>query len=389
MAGKNLIQSVSPARNRLRGAGKIATFAAFLFLGLSYRSLPAQNAPDITGNWQGTLQMGGGQRVVVKISKADAGWQGVLYRIDSGQASMVPSIVLQGAMLKFAIPAIAATYLGKVSADGTSIAGMFTQGSGSFALNLVRAAGDAAWAIPEPDKLMARDADPAFEVATIKESKPDDRVDGYGADARHVWVENHTVNEMIEIAYGIHRTQIEGGPSWLDEQHYDIDGIADVAGKPNKMQIRAMIQKLLADRYQLTTHHEKKELSVYAITVGKSGARLTKSLGDPNGLSDERGHGGSTGLEVQYTNFSMADLAENLQTIGNEEQGRPVVDLTGLAGRFDFKLKWWPDAWRNPGPDAAPALSTALQEQLGLKLEATKAMVDVIMIDHVDRPSPN
>ena len=109
MAGKNLIQSVSPARNRLRGAGKIATFAAFLFLGLSYRSLPAQNAPDITGNWQGTLQMGGGQRVVVKISKADAGWQGVLYRIDSGQASMVPSIVLQGAMLKFAIPAIAAT----------------------------------------------------------------------------------------------------------------------------------------------------------------------------------------------------------------------------------------------------------------------------------------
>ncbi len=389
MAGTDVIQSESPGRNWLREAGKAATFATFIILSLSYRSLPAQNAPDITGNWQGKLQMGDGQRVVVKISKGDAGWQGVLYRVDSGEASIVPSMVLKGAMLKFAIPAIEATYLGTVSTDGTSIAGMFTQGSGSYALNLVRATGDAAWAIPEPDKLMAQDADPAFEVATIKESKPDDRVDGYGAEGRRVWVENHTVSEMIEIAYGIHRTQLEGGPSWLDEQHYDIDGIADVAGKPNKRQIGAMIQKLLADRFQLAIHHEKKELSVYAITVGKSGARLTKSLGDPNGLSDERGNGSSTGLEVQYTNFSMADLAENLQTMGGEEEGKPVVDQTGIAGRYDFKLKWWPDRWQNPGPNAAPVLGTALQEQLGLKLGATKTIVDVIVIDHVDRPSPN
>jgi uncharacterized protein (TIGR03435 family) len=330
--------------------------------------------------------MGDGQRVVVKISKGNTGWQGVLYRIDSSEASMVPSIVLQGAMLKFAIPAIEATYQGKVSADGSSIAGMFTQGSGSYALNLVRATGDAAWAIPEPDKLMARDADPAFEVAVIKPSKPDDHVDRFSPEGRRVRVENHTVNDMIEFAYGVHRRQLEGGPSWLDEQRYDVDGIADVAGEPNGKQIKAMIQKLLADRFQLTIHHERKELSVYAITVGKSGARLTKSLGDPNGLPEENGNGGSTGLEVQYTNYSMADLAENLQEMG---PARPVVDQTGIAGRYDFKLKWWPDAWRSPAPDAAPMLGTALQEQLGLKLEAAKAMVDVIVIDHVERPSEN
>jgi uncharacterized protein (TIGR03435 family) len=201
---------------------------------------------------------------------------------------------------------------------------------------------------------MALDADPAFEVATIKQTKPNDSVDRFSSEGRHVMVENHTVNDMIEFAYGVHRMQVEGGPSWLDEQRYDIDGVADVAGKPNDKQIRAMIQKLLADRCQLTIHHEKKELSVYAITVGKSGAKLTKSLGDPNGLSEERGNGGSTGLEVQYTNYSMADLAENLQTMG---QGRPVVDQTGIAGRFDFKLKWWPDAWQNPGPNARAGTS--------------------------------
>jgi uncharacterized protein (TIGR03435 family) len=349
----------------------------------------AQNAPEITGAWQGTLQVDGGKRVVVKISKGNAGLEGVLYRIDSGEASMVPSIVMKGQLLKFTIPAIEAAYQGKVSAGGSSITGMWTQGTGSYALNLVRATVDTAWAIPEPEKLMARDADPSFEVATIKPSKPDDHTDGFWPNGRRVRVENHTVNEMIEFAYGVHRRQVDGGPSWLDEQRYDIDGIADVAGEPNGKQMKAMIQKLLTDRFQLTIHHESKQLSVYAIKAGKSGARLTKSLGDPNGFPAESGNGGSTGLEVRYSNYSMADLAENLQIMGGEQEGRPVVDQTGIAGRYDFKLKWWPDEWRNPGPEAAPGLGTALQEQLGLKLEATKAMVDVIVIDHVERPSAN
>jgi uncharacterized protein (TIGR03435 family) len=375
------------SRKQLLSVAALA--AALTFFGCLSQSLAAQTAQNIAGTWQGTLQAGDGLRVVVKISKGNAGWQGVLYRLDSGQATMVPSIVLQGATLKFAIPAIEAAYLGKLSADGTSIAGTFTEGSGSYALNLVRATGDAAWAIPEPDKPMARDADPAFEVAAIKLSKPDDHTDGFWPHGRHVRVENHTVNEMIEFAYGVHRRQVEGGPSWLDGQRYDIDGIADVAGEPNGKQMKAMIQKLLADRFQLVINHESKELPVYALTVGKSGARLTKSLGDPNRFPEESGNGNSTGLEVRYTNYSMADLAENLQTMGGEEEGRPVVDQTGIAGRYDFKLKWWPDAWRNPGPDAAPALSTAIQEQLGLKLEATKAMVDVLVIDHVEQPAEN
>jgi uncharacterized protein (TIGR03435 family) len=150
--------------------------------------------------------------------------------------------------------------------------------------------------------------------------------------------------------------------------------------------MKAMVQKLLAERYQLTTHREKKELSVYALTVGKNGAKLTKSLSDPDAAPDEQGNGGSTGLTVRYTNYSMADLAEDLQA---RQDGRPVVDQTGIAGRFDFTLKWWPDRWGNAGANAEPVLSTAIQEQLGLKLEAAKAMVDAIVIDHAERPSEN
>ncbi len=363
--------------------------ASILLACVSWTAL-AQSAPEIAGTWQGTLQIGEGQRVLVKIFKAGtgagAGWQGELYNIDSGDASMIPSITLAGGDVKFTIPSTEVGFKGKLSADGASMAGMFTQESGSYALNLVRATADTAWAIPEPDKYMARDADPAFEVATIKQSKPDDHAVGHDARGRHVTVENYTVNQMIGFAYGVHRTQLEGGPSWLDEQHYDIDGVADVAGKPNDMQMKAMIRRLLADRFQLTIHHDKKRLSVYAITVGKGGAKLTKSLGDPNGLPDVEGNGDSTGLEAKFTNYSMADLARSLQAMGQE---RPVVDQTGITGRYDFKLKWWPDASQNPAPNAAPVLSTALQEQLGLKLEATKAIVDVIVIDHVEQPSAN
>ena len=247
--------------------------------------------------------------------------------------------------------------------------------------------GAASSAVSETAKRMAANADPAFEVATIKLSKPDDNVDGYDAKGRHVTVENYTVNDLIQFAYGLNRKQVEGGPAWLDGDRYDIDGIADVAGEPNIKQIKAMVQKLLTDRYQLTIHREKKELSIYAITVGKSGAKLTKSVSDPDAMPDEHGNGDGTGLTQRYTNYSMADLAENLQTM--QPDGKPVVDRTGIAGRFDFTLKWSRYETQNGNPNAAPGLFTAIQEQIGLKLEAAKAMVDVIVVDHVERPSEN
>ena len=152
-----------------------------------------------------------------------------------------------------------------------------------------------------------------------------------------------------------------------------------------------MFQKLLADRYKLTFHHENKELSVYAIVPGKNGPKLTKSEGDPNGLP---------GLffrklgVLTCRNANMVDFARTMQA---SVLDRPVVDQTGLTGRFDFELKWTPDETQFSGlgvrvptatddANAPPDLYTAIQEQLGLKLTATKAPVEVVVIDRVENP---
>ena len=159
----------------------------------------------------------------------------------------------------------------------------------------------------------------------------------------------------------------------------------------NGKQLKMMVQKLLAERFQLTFHREKKELSVYAITAAKSGPKMTKNESNPNGLPGFGG--GPRGLVVR--NATMSEFANMLQANVVE---RPVVDQSGLASsRYDFILKWTPDGPQaplgaggpNPPPatdnvDAPPDLFTAFQQQLGLKLESTKAAVDVVMIDRIE-----
>jgi uncharacterized protein (TIGR03435 family) len=154
-----------------------------------------------------------------------------------------------------------------------------------------------------------------------------------------------------------------------------------------------MIRKVLADRFGLKAHNDQRELSVYALTVAKGGSKLTKSLGNPNGPPDDYF---STSAYMKETNTTMGEYAKAMQYVLD----RPVVDQTGLAGRWDFLLKWTPDESQftaigirilppTDNPNAPPGLFTAIQEQIGLKLEATRAMVDVIVIDKVERPSAN
>jgi uncharacterized protein (TIGR03435 family) len=176
-----------------------------------------------------------------------------------------------------------------------------------------------------------------------------------------------------------------------------VTGKPDLGGIPNVKQLKVMVQKLLADRFQLTFHRDNKELSVYAITVARTGAKLTRNESNPNGLPGFGG-GGPRGLNVR--NATMAEFANMLQANILEQ---PVVDQTGLASaRYDFILKWTPDASQGqiggPGPnvlppadnaDAPPDLFTAFQQQLGLKLESARAPVDVLVIDRVERPSEN
>lgn len=358
----------------------------------------AMLAQDIIGTWQGTLQAGSELRTVIKISRGDgAALKALLYSIDQGGQGL-PSgpIVLQGTTVKMPFPGIGGEYEGKLSADGNSISGTWTQGPKPLPLNLTRATPETAWTIPEPPpklKPMATDADPKFEVATVKPSRPDVQGKGFRVRGRRFSTINTSVTDLITFAYGIHPRQISGGPEWMGGDKFDVTAQPDGEGQPNDKQWKTMVQKLLANRFQLAFHRDKKELSVYAITVAKGGPKLTKSEGDPNGLPALffRGLG-----VLPARNATMADFASVMQAAVLD---RPVVDHTGLSGRFDFTLNWTPDEFQFGGlgmkPPAAsegataPELFTAMQQQLGLKLEATKAPAEILVIDRVEKPSEN
>jgi uncharacterized protein (TIGR03435 family) len=360
------------------------------------------SAQDIAATWQGTLHAGQDLRIVVKIAKADGGgYKADTYSIDQGGQSIpVDKITLDGGTVKMSIKAIGGSYEGKLSADGKSITGNWTQGPNPLALNLARATPETEWSIPTPPPPvppMAADANPSFDVATIKPGVPNSQGKGFGFRGGHFVTRNTDVNDLIAFAYGLHTKQIIDGPPWFGTDLYDIEGKPDAEGRPNMKQMGIMVQKLLADRFKLTFHHDKRELSVYVIGVASGGPKMAKSTAAPTDPSAFffRALG-----DLTVRNQTMADFATWMQ---NGVMDRPVMDQTGLTDRYDFQLKWTPDesqfaAFRSVGavvppptddPKAPPALYTAIQEQLGLKMGPAKAPDDVIVIDHVEKPSAN
>ena len=236
-------------------------------------------------------------------------------------------------------------------------------------------------------QMMAKDADPDWEVASVKESaslEPGDQVDIHG---RHVTLDRDTVEVLLLIGYAAQKDQIVGLPDWAKTVRWDIDGVADVNAEPNLDQFQAMIRRVLVERFGLAMHHESREMSVLALRVAKGGMKLTPDTSDPNGLpSHDYKHNGGQ-VTGTFRNTSMHDLA--LMLLGQVD--RPIVDQTGVQGRYDFQLRWARDeaATVAPGVDAPPGLFTAIQEQLGLKLEPAKAAADVLVIDKVERPGAN
>jgi uncharacterized protein (TIGR03435 family) len=363
-------------------------------------SMGALHAQDITGTWQGTLSIQRPQgavnlRTVIKISKSDDNsLRAVMYSIDQGPQPMAGAVTHQGSVVKIALPAINGAYEGKLDGDGVNLTGTWTQGPGSNPLNLKRVTDKEAWAIPTPPpvlKPMAGDYDPSFEVATVKVN-PNGRGRLYQLPAREFNSHNTSLTDLIVFAYNVHSRQIEGLPSWADSIKYDVNGKADGEGKPSQQQWRIMLQKLLADRFQLAFHREKKEISVYAIVVAKGGPKMTESV-NPNGQLGLvfRGAG-----NLPARNATMAQCAGVMQSAVMD---RPVVDQTGLTAHYDFQLTWTPDETQFGGlrppappednPNAPPDLFTAMQEQLGLKMQVAKAPVDVLVIERAGKPSEN
>jgi len=358
-------------------------------------------AQDIVGTWQGTLQPPQGQalRVVGKITRENEQLKLAFYSIDQGGQPMNASTVtFDRSNLKAAVPAVGGTYDGRLSADGNTITGTWTQGA-PLPLNLTRATPQTARAIPEPPappKPMAADASLNFEVATIKPSNPatpgQSILVGRGG-ANLFTTTNTTLNDLIIFAYGVHVQQIVGGPAWLTTEKFDVSAKPEDAGVPDATQLRTMVQKLLVDRFGLKFHREKKELSAYTLNVGKNGPKMAKNESGGN----LPGFGGRGPGAVGIRNSTMAEFAGFLQA---RILDRPVVDQTGLTGKFDFTLEWRPDATQlaAQGPNAPtlppevasrPDIFTAFQEQIGLKLESMKTPVEVFVIDQVQKPSEN
>ena len=354
------------------------------------------HAQNIAGTWQGTLSAGKALRLVFVIANANAGGlSAMVHSIDQGGQGMPASAVtLQGSTVRITLAGLGSTFEGQMSADGSSIAGNWSQAGKSLPLTLVRATPDTAWKIPAPPTAMAADAPAVFEVATIKPSNPDLPGKLFTVKGRQVMTINTTVSDLISFAYGVHARQIVGAPGWVESDKYDVTGQPEAQGQPNQAQLKAMMQKLLTDRFGLAFHRDSRVLPVYALVPGDTAPRLTKNDSNPTGLPSLmfRGLGVLPAL-----NATMGDLASVMQAAVLD---RPVVDKTGLPGRFDFTLTWTPDDSQfaglgarvpPPSPDvnAPPGLFTAIQEQLGLKLENTKAPVDVLVVDKIDRPSQN
>jgi uncharacterized protein (TIGR03435 family) len=231
---------------------------------------------------------------------------------------------------------------------------------------------------------MAANATPAFEVATVRPSKPDSS-QKIRANGHRVGLEDYSVSSMISLAYNLHKSQVIGGPAWLDSDRYDVDGVPDTEGQPSMSQMQLMFQELLADRFALKFHHDKRELPVYVITIAKGGPKLRTSNADPMHPPDVTGGGSASQQTMKFTNITMAGFTLEMLF----QLGKPVLDQTGLTGHYDFTLQWARDDASPADPNAPPGFFTAIQEQLGLKMEPKKDLADVLIIDHAEKPSEN
>ena len=234
-----------------------------------------------------------------------------------------------------------------------------------------------------------------YDVVSIREVKGDpkavelqDLPDGFS-------MKGLPLESVIPDAYGVDRERVSGWPGWATFARFDIeakmdsdttDALRNLPKQQQDIERQLMMQSLLEERFKLKVHRGTEVRTTYQLVFAKGGSKMTKSQGDPNTLGDESDNdrGGQTTMKI--TNMSMTAFALVMQFF----MDKPVVDQTGLAGRWDFQWTWTTDESRaSPDANAAPGMFTAIQEQLGLKLDATKAQADAFVVDHVEQPSAN
>jgi uncharacterized protein (TIGR03435 family) len=257
-------------------------------------------------------------------------------------------------------------------------------------------------------------ASPAFEVASIKKNvSVSDSASVRAQPGGRLSVTNNSLRNIIRNAWGVQNFQIVGGPDWMNTDRWDI--VAKAEGDPTPPQMLLMLRTLLAERFKLIVHNETRETPIYALVLlrsdGRPGPQLRPSSVDCAAVAAAvRARGGAppppapggrpacgtrtTRGSMMTTATTMADLARNLSPFA----GRSVVDKTGLAGNFDLDLTWTPDPQgappaggspdvTRPAADDSASLFTAVQEQLGLKLDSQRGPIEFLVIDSAERPT--
>ena len=232
---------------------------------------------------------------------------------------------------------------------------------------------------------------PAFAVASIKPSDPESRGKKVEIPVNNprFSVSGMTLKDLIQFAYGKHDDLILGAPGWASVDRYDILAMPEGPRIPTEVERKEMLKTLLADRFRLEFHNEPKQMTVYVLTAAKGGVKMKAHEPQDDGAKMSLFFRGPS---LPARDVSMDKLAGSLQGVVLD---RPVLNETNLKGDWDFDLRWTPAEnefngegarMRAANPDG-PSISTALDEQLGLKLETRKASMDAIVIDHVEKPS--
>jgi uncharacterized protein (TIGR03435 family) len=224
---------------------------------------------------------------------------------------------------------------------------------------------------------------PEFDVASIRPSNPSHvgaQMFFRGETFTAVTV---TLKDLIALAYDVRRDLIFGGPSWNDSEKYDVSAKTGPAG--SSTQAKLMLQSLLEDRFRLKLHRETRDLPIYALLISKNGPKVREVGALGKGIRPGKGQLAGYGVPLSL-----------LASVLSDQLGRSVVDRTGLTAYYDFMMEWSADDAQPLAPDAPPggdstrpSIFTAIQEQLGLRLEAQKGPVDVLVIDSAARVSDN
>jgi uncharacterized protein (TIGR03435 family) len=234
----------------------------------------------------------------------------------------------------------------------------------------------------------------AFDVATIRPADTDTKGRYLILQGTHRFVgKYYTLKLLIAAAYDLNPREISGGPGWAESDHFDILAVTPGEVRPTHDEQMRMLRNLLSDRFKLSFHREQKVFSIYQLELAGSGPKLKPSTAPPDDPPALISTVYPQRIVLPARNATMSDLTSLLQRAVLD---RPVVNKTGLSGRYDFDLTWAPDETQfggevpvAPSDAPSPPLFTAMQEQLGLRLEATRGPVDALVIDTAERPTAN